>query len=724
CILDILHHVPRSMFSEHQMSVVGWSHQVMGLPAPSRRSMKRVEKLLQKLCGIQTLRYKGALGNVYYTNDICAMIAEEFANPLVRKHLSDLPEERNTGLSEARHFSRWRHEISADLATPMARSSGQDFYVLEPAMVMDCGSSSYRMPSRWFEKGGNVYADTWGMTMMGGQGWIVEEHDTKPIELKQFMVSFPYLRESWEQRGIADPTVILGSRQERDGRVSQWTRTDSKIGNRWREKAQGKRVYAFPVWLYCDDTSGNKSKKWNKHNSFLFTPAGLPHDQAHLEYHVHFICTSNVAPPLEMLDGISEQINKGQSEGIWAWDCEADEAALLIPSVLAVLGDNPMQSELACHIGLHGKYFCRCCFVKGKDADDMEDLDDITEELLRSGSDTGGRGSKSKKKKKRKQREETAQEMLARVRRFLKIGEARDPIETQRDLRNVFTAATTIGQKTHSKALKREKGIKDMYQEHFTEKVFDFMKKLSGGVPERQAKVDELVKTLPKDEMLASPIWRIQDDLDPHRDTPVEILHVVLLGFVKYFWRDAMARLSDEQKATVIARLISVRTSGLEIPPIAARTLVKYAGSLVGRDFRVVVQVAPFVLHGLVPAACYRAWVALSTLIPLIWQPVINDLVQYLADLRAGINTFLLATTEWTPRWFNKPKFHIILHLPDHIERLGPAILFATESFESYNSPIRSLSINSNRQAPSRDIAVGFAASGRLRHLLSGGKFL
>ncbi|KAF8985624.1 hypothetical protein BDQ17DRAFT_1260081, partial [Cyathus striatus] len=63
-----------------------------------------------------------------------------------------------------------------------------------------------------------------------------------------------------------------------------------------------------PIWLYCDDTSGNTSKHWNKHNSFLFTAAGLSHDQVHLEYHVHFLCTSNTAPPLEMLDGIAEQI--------------------------------------------------------------------------------------------------------------------------------------------------------------------------------------------------------------------------------------------------------------------------------------------------------------------------------------------------------------------------------------------------------------------------------
>lgn len=45
-----------------------------------------------------------------------------------------------------------------------------------------------------------------------------------------------------------------------------------------------------------------------------------------------------------------------------------ESRVLLIPCVLALLGDNPMQSEFACHIGLRGKFFCRVCGVKGKDA--------------------------------------------------------------------------------------------------------------------------------------------------------------------------------------------------------------------------------------------------------------------------------------------------------------------------------------------------------------------
>ncbi|KAE9395106.1 hypothetical protein BT96DRAFT_800933, partial [Gymnopus androsaceus JB14] len=76
-----------------------------------------------------------------------------------------------------------------------------------------------------------------------------------------------------------------------------------------------------------------------------------------------------------------------------------------------------------------------------------------------------------------------------------------------------------------------------------------------------------------------------------------------------------------------------------------------------------------------------------------------------------------------TPRSFNKPKFHVLLHLPSHIRRFGTAMLFATESFESYNAIIRARSIHSNRHAPSKDIAHSMARSNRVRHLLNGGAF-
>lgn len=89
---------------------------------------------------------------------------------------------------------------------------------------------------------------------------------------------------------------------------SEWKHTNPVLGNRWRALAKGHRVLAFPIWLYCDDTSGNLSKKWNEHNSVLFTPAGLPRTESQKEYNIHFLSTSNIAPPLEMMEGFVDQL--------------------------------------------------------------------------------------------------------------------------------------------------------------------------------------------------------------------------------------------------------------------------------------------------------------------------------------------------------------------------------------------------------------------------------
>jgi hypothetical protein len=92
------------------------------------------------------------------------------------------------------------------------------------------------------------------------------------------------------------------------------------------------------------------------------------------------------------------------------------------------------------------------------------------------------------------------------------------------------------------------------------------------------------------------------------------------------------------------------------------------------------------------------------------------------ACLETAITKFLYCVICWTPCWFNKPKFHFILHLPAHIRHFGPVILFATETFESYNAIIRGKSVHSNRLVPSWDIALAFAHYSQVRHLLSGGR--
>jgi len=195
---------------------------------------------------------------------------------------------------------------------------------------------------------------------------------------------------------------------------SCWIHANPVLGNRWHAKAQGNCVAALPLWVYCDDRSGNVLKKWNEHNSFLFTLAGLPGYKTSKEFNIHFICTSNLAPPLDMLDGVVDQLEyvallfiwlslyltlrTAQREGVWAWDCVHKEPILVFPSVLALLEDNLMQSKFACHIGFHGKYFCQMCMVKGSDAaDDMLHPVDQPNETMANPStemsDTGSDGA-------------------------------------------------------------------------------------------------------------------------------------------------------------------------------------------------------------------------------------------------------------------------------------------------------------------------------------------
>lgn len=78
-----------------------------------------------------------------------------------------------------------------------------------------------------------------------------------------------------------------------------------------------------------------------------------------------------------MMLELTRPFRSAQRDGIWAWDCVHKELTLIFPTVLALLGDNPMHSEFACHIGLRGKYFCRTCWVKGSDAQDGANLPNI-----------------------------------------------------------------------------------------------------------------------------------------------------------------------------------------------------------------------------------------------------------------------------------------------------------------------------------------------------------
>ncbi|KAG2112620.1 uncharacterized protein F5147DRAFT_531484, partial [Suillus discolor] len=69
----------------------------------------------------------------------------------------------------------------------------------------------------------------------------------------------------------------------------------------------------------------------------------------------------------------------------------------------------------------------------------------------------------------------------------------------------------------------------------------------------------------------------------------------------------------------------------------------------------------------------------------------------------------------------SKPKFHFLVHLPAYIQCFGPAVIFSTERYESFNHVFRLSCVYSNRQAPSRDSCRTFAHQDIVKHIVMGG---
>ncbi|KAG0142889.1 hypothetical protein CROQUDRAFT_14451, partial [Cronartium quercuum f. sp. fusiforme G11] len=73
-------------------------------------------------------------------------------------------------------------------------------------------------------------------------------------------------------------------------------------------KANGRAIQHVPIMLYSDDTSGNISKKWNKHMAFYCNLARLPPKMMNQEYNIHFISTSNAATALKLADSLVDEL--------------------------------------------------------------------------------------------------------------------------------------------------------------------------------------------------------------------------------------------------------------------------------------------------------------------------------------------------------------------------------------------------------------------------------
>ncbi|KAI8446222.1 hypothetical protein BY996DRAFT_8458912 [Phakopsora pachyrhizi] len=457
-----------------------------------------------------------------------------------------------------------------------------------------------------------------------------------------------------------------------------------QLPNPWRIKAEGKMIRHVPLRFYADDTSGNISKQWNKHISIFMSLAGLPPKLSNQEFNKLFVATSNIASALELAAPVFEELKKLTTTGFTAFDYSLQGDVLVLPVVLLFMADSSMHAEITSTMQPNASLMpCRICNLKAEN----------------------------------KKEKATA----TYVDRFL----GRKPtgyIIVQPDLRcwtatknNAYHTWELVQQRASKKRIQwsiTDLGVKDMLNQAV-------MKVIEENQDSRLVynihKINEERK-----QQLFNPFFELKG-FDGHKDTPVEVLHVVLLGILKYLYRDLIGGLSASKKDELIARLQSFDTSNLNIQPIRAKYLVQHYSSLVGKDFKVLVQAAPFVFFPLIEDSKHKIWISLCHLCSFIFQTHITDLTKYMANLNYFAQDFLLKLISTNAQWVNKPKFHMLIHLRQSIARFGPTSLFATEKYESYNGVVRQASIHSNRQSPSHDIATSFQNYAALRFFFSGG---
>ncbi|KAA1114601.1 hypothetical protein PGT21_014993 [Puccinia graminis f. sp. tritici] len=450
--------------------------------------------------------------------------------------------------------------------------------------------------------------------------------------------------------------------------------------NPWRVKANGKIIRHCPIVLYSDDTSGNVSKQFNKHISFYFTLAGLPPHISNQEYNCHFLATSNLASVCEMLEMIVKELNELATVGFEAYDHSISQVVLVTSTVLCFVADSPMHVEITNTpnpgASLNPCRMCTLCV-----------------------------SAKRFRKTHTYVQHFVQRDMFGR--KFPR-GE-RHWETTKSNTHKLFNIATTESNAQYIRK-GRKYGLKDTINNKFIIE--------SKSDPRVKERMENFAQDSPH--RLYNPILELIG-FDGVKDTPVEILHVVLLGVVKYLARDLVAGVPQTQRYKLIARLESFNCQSLNIDSLKPDYLIQHIKSLVGRDFKIIIQAAPFVFSETMTPDQKEIWFALCKLTPFIFQTKIANEEDYLADITNHIHLLIYHLIKSTAQWVNKPKIHMLLHLPDSIRRFGPPSLVSTEKFESYNGVLRKASIHSNRMAPGRDLATSFDNYSSIRFLTSGG---
>ncbi|KAJ7182641.1 hypothetical protein C8R43DRAFT_1083606 [Mycena crocata] len=691
-MLDLLDNLPRLRLSDdHLKSIIWVMRECKTQNVPSFSALRKKQASMTTEVKITSEHHTSSLGNHFYMNHPAKLLALDWANPLVRPFIHVYPEVAGP-VAEFWQAEKWTSESALDQLSPMwadwknKSTSHKHFYVNKLAQQHD---GTYVVPVRWVTVNNEVHADTHDVREISEDLFEIKTgsyHQIPATSLKlnylDLIASFPSMKFTEYSPHYEMPHPL-------------------------RKKANGRPMFTLRVMAWSDDVSGNVSKQYNAHTNMYITNLNLPHQNLAQEYYVRFASTSPHASSSEQFAALGDDF----IPGTWheAYDCELEQDILFEVIQHLHPADNPQQSETASHIRMGGSLGCR------------RDL-------------TGGTKDE--------------QETDAGYEVFYSPGVPRDKEGTIQTIR--WQVWNACGNTPELPVSYTQTGVKDKISQYWIDKLLEMGKErryiqlrdrttrdprlnkpsLKGDARKavkaeisrqiQQDLWDWVVRQTPESYALLA----ADDRIDPHRDTPGEILHTYLLGNDKYVWHDT-TKVWDEAgtKADLFAsRLASSSICGLSIPPPRPRYIVKYKNSLIGKHFKMLQQLGVFSMHDLCSPLLFDLWKATGELGALLWFPQINNMDQYLADLKVLIANLLDIWALIDPeRILVKGKLHVFPHMPEDVLRFGPAILYATETFECWNAIFRLCSVFSNHLAPSRDIAATLADMERFKHVVSGG---
>ncbi|KAF8840219.1 hypothetical protein BDN67DRAFT_990447 [Paxillus ammoniavirescens] len=367
--------------------------------------------------------------------------------------------------------------------------------------------------------------------------------------------------------------------------------------NPLREKSGGRMVILVPLIIFMDDVLGNISKQWNKHHVVYMSNTLMPCEMLENEFCVWFVSSSPHAAPLELMCGVKESIRKASKSGIIAWDVKYQEEVMLIPCDLFLAGDNPMQAEECSHGGLKCDYFCHTCKVGGTNAEKKTD-----------------EGYTS----------------------IFKCGELRTPGDTLAQIKEQIQLSKLSGGTEKVKNAISKSSTHDAATMAIVNRILELGKQLrkrgagKNTIPESEVRAqlecefETLLGGLSIDDHI-NPLLGMPG-LDIHKDTPTEVLHTILLGVVKYYWGQTVYILDKAHVLNIFqTRLDSVETEGLNTPSLVADYIARYKGSLIGKHFKSLAQVMPYLIYDLVPRTVLDGWTVIGKLVVLLWHTAIED---------------------------------------------------------------------------------------------------